>query len=82
MKKQTFFAVSERSGENVLFCKILWCLFNLHLRKAIVQYRMFHQVRFDGGKELYLSLFIQKQYPKCKPCCTVRTDAVKASQYV
>lgn len=52
----------EGKGENKLFCNTLWCLFNLHFRKAIVQYGMFHQVRVDGGKEFYLSLFIQEEY--------------------
>ena len=62
MTKRTFFTVREGKGENKLFCNTLWCLFNLHFRKAIVQYRMFHQVQVDGGIELHLSCFIQEEY--------------------
>ena len=63
MNQETnFFTVREGKGENKLFCNTLWCLFNLHFRKAIVQYGMFHQVQVDGGIELYLSLFIQEEY--------------------
>ena len=85
MNQETnFFTVREGKGENKLFCNTLWCLFNLHFRKAIVQYGMFHQVRVDEGKEFYLSLFIRRISAfkrQCKPYCTVQTNTVKARMY-
>ena len=60
IKKQKFFTVREGKGENKLFCNTLWCLFNF--RKAIVQYRMFRQVRADGGNVFYMSFFIEEEY--------------------